>query len=75
MNRSMTSRAVPNILSIAGVDPSGGAGVLADIKAISALGGYACAVVTALTPTEPEPAPDGQESTVAVQATFLEPQA
>ncbi len=45
----MTSRTVPNILSIAGVDPSGGAGVLADVKAISALGGYACAVVTALT--------------------------
>lgn len=40
---------VPNILSIAGVDPSGGAGVLADVKAISALGGYACAVITALT--------------------------
>ncbi len=43
------SRAVPNILSIAGVDPSGGAGILADVKAISALGGFACAVVTALT--------------------------
>ena len=43
------NRAVPNILSVAGVDPSGGAGILADVKAISALGGYACAVVTALT--------------------------
>ena len=43
------SHRVPNILTIAGVDPSGGAGVLADVKAISALGGYACAVVTALT--------------------------
>jgi hydroxymethylpyrimidine/phosphomethylpyrimidine kinase len=40
---------VPNILSIAGVDPSGGAGSLADVKTISALGGYACAVITALT--------------------------
>lgn len=40
---------IPNILSIAGVDPSGGAGILADTKAISALGGYACAVVAALT--------------------------
>lgn len=45
----MTRRSIPNILSIAGVDPSGGAGVLADVKAISALGGFACAVVTALT--------------------------
>lgn len=40
---------VPNCLSIAGVDPSGGAGVLADVKAMSALGAYACAVIAALT--------------------------
>lgn len=40
---------IPNVLSIAGIDPSGGAGVLADVKAISALGGYACGVVAALT--------------------------
>lgn len=40
---------IANILTIAGVDPSGGAGILADIKAISALGGFACAVVAALT--------------------------
>ncbi len=39
----------PNVVSIAGVDPSGGAGVLADIKTISANGAYACGVVTALT--------------------------
>jgi hydroxymethylpyrimidine/phosphomethylpyrimidine kinase len=44
----MTSR-IPNIVSIAGLDPSGGAGVLADVKTISALGGYACAVIAALT--------------------------
>lgn len=42
-------KTIPNIVSIAGVDPSGGAGVLADVKAISALGGYACAVIAALT--------------------------
>jgi hydroxymethylpyrimidine/phosphomethylpyrimidine kinase len=40
---------IPNILSIAGVDPSGGAGILADVKTMSALGGYGCAVVAALT--------------------------
>lgn len=40
---------IPNVLSIAGVDPSGGAGVFADIKAMSACGAYACGVVTALT--------------------------
>jgi hydroxymethylpyrimidine/phosphomethylpyrimidine kinase len=38
-----------NVLSIAGVDPSGGAGVLADLKTFSALGAYGCGVVTALT--------------------------
>ncbi|TDQ48825.1 bifunctional hydroxymethylpyrimidine kinase/phosphomethylpyrimidine kinase [Actinorugispora endophytica] len=37
-----------NILSIAGTDPSGGAGVQADLKAFSALGGYGMTVVTAL---------------------------
>lgn len=40
---------IPNVLTIAGVDPSGGAGVLADIKTFSALGAYGCAVIAALT--------------------------
>lgn len=40
---------IPNTLTIAGVDPSGGAGVLADIKAMSALGAYGTAVIAALT--------------------------
>ena len=40
---------IPNILSIAGSDPSGGAGIQADIKAISARAGYAMAALTALT--------------------------
>lgn len=39
----------PIILSVAGSDPSGGAGIQADIKAISACGGYAAAAVTAVT--------------------------
>lgn len=41
--------AIPNVLTVAGVDPSGGAGILADLKAFSALGAYGCAVVAALT--------------------------
>lgn len=45
----MAASAIPNIVTIAGVDPSGGAGVLADVKAISANGGYACGVIAALT--------------------------
>ena len=43
------SKPIPNALTIAGVDPSGGAGVLADVKAFSALGAYGCAVIAALT--------------------------
>ncbi|MDV7270878.1 bifunctional hydroxymethylpyrimidine kinase/phosphomethylpyrimidine kinase [Thioclava sp. A2] len=40
---------IPNVLAIAGSDPSGGAGIQADIKAICANGGYAMAAITALT--------------------------
>jgi len=39
----------PRILSIAGSDSSGGAGVQADIKTITMLGGYAMTAITAIT--------------------------
>lgn len=39
----------PNILVIAGHDPSGGAGIHADIEAIRALGGFASTLITGLT--------------------------
>ena len=42
-------RKYPVVLSVAGSDCSGGAGIQADIKAISAFGGYAAAVVTSVT--------------------------
>lgn len=49
MSDEAVTRVIPNTLTIAGMDPSGGAGILADIKAMSALGAYGCAVVAALT--------------------------
>jgi hydroxymethylpyrimidine/phosphomethylpyrimidine kinase len=39
---------IHNILSIAGTDPSGGAGICADLKTFSALGTYGTAVITAV---------------------------
>ncbi|GAA3634270.1 bifunctional hydroxymethylpyrimidine kinase/phosphomethylpyrimidine kinase [Kineosporia mesophila] len=43
-----TLTATPRVLSIAGTDPTGGAGIQADLKSIAANGGYGMAVVTAL---------------------------
>ena len=51
------------ILTIAGSDSSGGAGIQADIKVISALGSYAASVITALT----------AQNTLGVQAVYEVP--
>jgi hydroxymethylpyrimidine/phosphomethylpyrimidine kinase len=40
---------IPNVLSIAGFDPSGGAGIAADLKSFAALKCHGMAAVTALT--------------------------
>ncbi|OFM55209.1 hydroxymethylpyrimidine/phosphomethylpyrimidine kinase [Corynebacterium sp. HMSC058E07] len=46
MNPSQPLR--PRVLSIAGTDPTGGAGAQADLKSIMAAGGYGMSVITAL---------------------------
>ncbi|WPZ03116.1 bifunctional hydroxymethylpyrimidine kinase/phosphomethylpyrimidine kinase [Blastomonas marina] len=45
----MASKPPPRILIVAGSDSSGGAGIQADIKTVTMLGGYAMTAVTALT--------------------------
>ena len=50
----------PNILTVAGSDCSGGAGIQADLKTIQALGGYGLSVITVIT----------AQNTVGVQKIF-----
>lgn len=47
-NTTAGTRNVPRVLSIAGTDPSGGAGIQADLKSINASGGYGMCVTTSL---------------------------
>ncbi len=54
---------IPNVLSIAGSDPSGGAGVQADLKTFAAFGCYGMAALTALT----------AQNTVGVTAVHVPP--
>ncbi len=58
---------VARILSIAGSDPSGGAGVQGDIKTFSALGCYGMAAITALTAQNTL----GVQAVQTVQADFV----
>ena len=51
-------------LTIAGSDPSGGAGIEADLKTFAALGTYGMAVITAVT----------AQNTVSVRSSFALPE-
>jgi hydroxymethylpyrimidine/phosphomethylpyrimidine kinase len=46
---TMISHPPPTVLVVAGNDPSGGAGIAADLQAITAAGGHPAPVITALT--------------------------
>lgn len=54
---------VPNVLTIAGSDPSGGAGIQADLRSFAALGVHGCAIPAALT----------AQNTMEVSAVFAVP--
>lgn len=58
---------IHNILSVAGSDPSGGAGIQADLKTFGALGGYGMAAITALTAQNTQ----GVRAFVAMEADFV----
>jgi len=45
----MVSKHTPTVLSIAGYDPYGGAGIMMDTKTVHALGGYCVSTITAVT--------------------------
>lgn len=49
MNESSSSQSRPCVLVFSGLDPSGGAGIQADIETIGATGAHALSVITALT--------------------------
>jgi hydroxymethylpyrimidine kinase/phosphomethylpyrimidine kinase len=49
MSASSTGNSLPVALTIAGLDPSGGAGIIADIRTFAAFGCFATAAVTSLT--------------------------
>jgi len=66
----MVSHSIPNALTIAGSDPSGGAGLQADIKTFSALGVYATNAITAVIAQNTR----GVQAIEAVSATLIRTQ-
>lgn len=60
----------PTILSIAGSDPSGGAGIQADLKTMTSIGVYGAAAITCLTVQNS----NGVQEVVALSDTFVKAQ-
>jgi hydroxymethylpyrimidine/phosphomethylpyrimidine kinase len=58
---------IPNVLSIAGTDPTGGAGIHADLKTFSAQGAYGMAAVTAVVAQNTQ----GVRSFVTLEPSFI----
>ena len=69
--QSAAMKTVPRILCIGGHDPTGGAGIQADIETVNALGGRALTLVTTLTAQDTH----NIESTLPVPADFFARQA
>ncbi len=61
---------VYKVLTIAGSDPSGGAGIQADLKAFSALGAYGMSVIAALTAQSTQ----GVDGVLPIATDFIEAQ-
>ncbi len=64
----------PNVLVCAGLDPAGGAGILADTRVIAELGGRPCGIVTTLTVQNTTGVTDGHvvdPNVVEAQLAFL----
>lgn len=61
---------LPCVATIAGTDPSGGAGIQADIKTISATGGYAASIIAVLVSQNTQ----GVQSIYPVSAQFIKEQ-
>ena len=68
--RMQVSRAVPNVLAVAGSDSGAGAGIQADLKTFAALEVYGCSAVTAVTAQNTA----SVQRTVAVSAAMVEAQ-
>src|SRR5690242_18150211 len=67
INENGMKNNLPCVVTIAGSDSSGGAGIQADIKTISATGCYAASVITALTAQNTQ----GVQAVQAVSPEFI----